>query len=228
MKALGNRLALIEEMIHTYGPFANLADIGSDHAWIALRSILNGDAVRAVASDLREGPLARGRENARRYGIWDESCLQFILSDGFDRLGSFDFDCACICGMGGELIADILDRYGPHPTCRCILQPMTAQDDLRRFLWENGYQITDERYTCERDKPYAVLSTIYTGKQTPYTYADLFLGQCRPQTAFFSAYARKAVGQAEKRRKGLLARGKNPAAEDALLKELQAWVKYNG
>lgn len=222
MKSLGNRLELVAEMIRTYGPFRCLADIGSDHAFIAVRAVKNGDAAHAVASDLRAGPLERGKANAAAAGLPGGS-IDFCLSDGFDRLGGYPFDCACICGMGGELIAEILRRYGQQTACRFLLQPMTAQDDLRRFLWENGYAVDEERFTCERGKPYAVLAVRFTGEAVPpYSYADLFLGQKRPQTDAFFAYAEKARAQAEKRRVGLLARGEDPSCEDELLAEIDA------
>lgn len=228
MKSLGNRLELVADMIHTYGPFRYLADIGSDHAFIAVRAVQNGDAAHAVASDLREGPLERGKANAVSVGIGGER-IDFCLSDGFDALGAYDFDCACICGMGGELIAEILRRYGEHPGCRFLLQPMTAQDDLRRFLWGNGYAIEEERFTCERGKPYAVLAARFTGEIPPkaaaYSYADLFLGQKRPSTDAFRSYAEKTRSQAVKRRIGLLARGMDPSDEDALLGEIDSLLR---
>lgn len=225
MKSLGNRLELVASMIHTYGPFRVLADVGSDHAFIAVRAVKNGDASHAVASDLRAGPLERGRKSAASSGIAAER-IDFCLSDGFDSLGDYEFDCACICGMGGELIADILSRYGGHPACRLFLQPMTAQDDLRRFLWENGYAIDEERYTCERSRPYAVLAVRFTGEEPPaYRYADLFLGRERPRTDAFFSYAEKVRLQAEKRRAGLLARGKDTSDEDALLAEIDGLLR---
>ena len=214
MKSLGNRLELVSALIHTYGPFACLADIGSDHAFVAVRAMQNKDAAICVASDINEGPLSRGKETAARYGV----SPHFVLSDGFDRLGDFTFDCACICGMGGELIADILRRYGKHPDCLLLLQPMTAQDDLRAFLWENGYEITAEHYVCERSKPYAVLCVRYTGKNTAYTYSDLFLGKFRPDTAEYRAYKAKVHAQAQKRRRGLVAKGEDPSCEDELIR----------
>lgn len=214
MRSLGNRLELVSSLIRTYGPFACLADIGSDHALVAIRAMQNGSAASCVASDINEGPLARGMETAARYGVMP----QFVLSDGFDRLGAYRFDCACICGMGGELIADILHRYGTHPDCLFLLQPMTAQDDLRAFLWQNGYEITAEHYVCERNKPYAVLCVRYTGANTPYTYTDLFLGKFRPDTADYRAYKAKVHAQAQKRRNGLLAQGADTACEDELLR----------
>lgn len=201
-------------MLRTYAPFRCLADIGSDHAYLAVYVMKEGIASLSVSSDINEGPLTRGRATAEKYGVKPA----FMLSDGFDKLGDYDFDGACICGMGGELIADILRRFGPHPKCRLFLQPMTAQDDLRRFLWENGYEISEERFTREREKPYGVICAVYTGKNTAYTYDDLFLGQFRPDTEDFRAYKAKVRAQAKKRRDGLSATGGNTENEDRLLK----------
>lgn len=214
MRSLGNRLQTVAEMLRTYAPFRCLADIGSDHAYLAVYVMKEGIASLSVSSDINEGPLTRGRATAEKYGVKPD----FVLSDGFDKLGDYDFDGACICGMGGELIADILRRFGPHPKCRLFLQPMTAQDDLRRFLWENGYEISEERFTREREKPYGVICAVYTGKNTAYTYDDLFLGQFRPDTEDFRAYKAKVRAQAKKRRDGLSATGGNTENEDRLLK----------
>lgn len=219
-RSIGDRLELVAELLHTYGPFRCVADVGSDHALLALRALGRGDAAFAVASDLRPGPLARGRANAASHGFGEDR-IRFCLSDGFDGLGEFAFDCACVCGMGGELIAELLKRYGPHPTCRFLLQPMTAQDDLRRFLWENGYRIDREAFTCERNRPYAVLAVRHTGEAPqPYRYADLFLGKERPRAAAYAAYAEKVRTQAEKRLSGRLARGLDPTDEQNLLAEI--------
>ena len=214
MRSLGNRLQTVAEMLRTYAPFRCLADVGSDHAYLAVYVMKEGIASLSVSSDINEGPLTRGRATAEKYGVKPD----FVLSDGFDKLGDYDFDGACICGMGGELIADILRRFGPHPKCRLFLQPMTAQDDLRRFLWENGYEISEERFTREREKPYGVICAVYTGKNTAYTYDDLFLGQFRPDTEDFRAYKAKVRAQAKKRRDGLSATGGNTENEDRLLK----------
>lgn len=212
MRSLGNRLQTVADTVATYAPFACLADIGSDHAYLAVYAMKEGLASLAVASDINEGPLSRGRETAARYKVSPE----FVLSDGFDRLKGYTFDAACICGMGGELIADILARYGKHPGCRLFLQPMTAQDDLRKYLWENGYTITEERYTVERGKPYGIFCAVYTGENTVYSYEDLFLGKTRPITEAYLAYVQKVKAQCILRKKGLIACGMDDGNENLL------------
>lgn len=218
MRSLGNRLDTVLSLVRAYGPFSLLSDVGSDHAFVAISAVQSGLAAAAVASDVREGPLEHGRENAKKLGVK----VDFVLSDGLDALGAYRFDCVCICGMGGELIADILRRAGEKAFCRLLLQPMTAQDDLRKYLWENGFAIESETYVSERGKPYAVLSVIHTGKETRYSYADLFLGQFRPAGEEYARYAGKALSQAKKRRIGLLSRGEDPACEDGLIAEAEA------
>lgn len=221
--SLGARLETVLSLLHAAGPFNCLADVGSDHAWIAVRALQNGDARSAVASDINPAPLARGRENAAHF-LRAERMPRFVLSDGFDNLQAFDFDVACICGMGGELIADILTRYGAHESCRLLLQPMTRQEALRHFLWENGYRIHAEHFVCERGRPYVILEAQYVGGREEYTYAELFTGKAdaRRECArgAFAVYADKLRVQSNKRRQGLLARNEPTADEDALLEEL--------
>lgn len=219
MKSLGNRLNAVSECIHASGPFSRLADIGSDHAFIAIRAMQNNDAGAAVASDIHEGPLQRGRDNAHTAGV----SVDFVLSDGFENLRDYQFDCVCICGMGGETIAEILRLGGAQVSkenCTLILQPMTAHDDLRKYLWDNGFSIRQEVYVAEHGKPYVILIADYSGIPIPYSYADLFIGKERPQTEMFVSYAKKALSQALKRKKGLGSDAERMEAEDKLISEI--------
>ena len=43
---------------------ARLADIGTDHGYLPVWLLLAGQIDRAIAADLREGPLKRARETA--------------------------------------------------------------------------------------------------------------------------------------------------------------------
>ena len=68
-----------------------------------------------------------------------------------------EVDDIVIAGMGGGLIAEILedDLAKSKSYKKLILQPRNAQDKLRGWLLENGFQIEDEvlvregKYLCE-------------------------------------------------------------------------------
>ena len=89
------------------GRCALFADIGSDHAKLALHLLETGAAAYAVCADIHVSPLERGRQAAARTGLSERA--DFILSDGLDALPERP-DVAAVCGMGGELIADIVAR----------------------------------------------------------------------------------------------------------------------
>ena len=160
------------------GRCALFADIGSDHAKLALYLLETGAAARAVCADIHAAPLARGQQAAARAGLAHRAA--FVLSDGLDALPERP-DVAAVCGMGGELIADIvaraLRRFSGGPPVRFVLQPMTAGSELRRYLWESGFTIADERYAVAAGKPYVILTAVY-GASSP-SCPPLHMTACR-------------------------------------------------
>lgn len=153
---------------------ARLADIGTDHAYLPTALLLAGRIERAVASDVREGPLQRGRETVRHYG--QEEKITFRCCDGLEGLSPDQADTVVIAGMGGELIARILSQAPWTKGALLLLQPMTGQPALRRWLVENGYCIQREKIVREGEKFYVVL-TVRGGQSRPYTPAELWVGR---------------------------------------------------
>ena len=136
---------------------ARLADIGTDHAYLPTWLLLEGRIPSAIAADLREGPLARARETARQYGCGDR--MEFRLCDGLSGVRPEEIDAVVIAGMGGETIAGIL-QAAPWVRTRAvelILQPMSTQPELRRWLADNGMEIRTERLAREGDSLYVVM-----------------------------------------------------------------------
>ena len=84
-----------------------------------------------------------------------------------------------ICGMGGELICDIIERgkellYGG---AWLILQPMTREVELRRYLCDGGYEIYDETLLEDAGRLYTVIAARYTGDKFKYSAEELLLGR---------------------------------------------------
>ena len=154
---------------------ARLADVGTDHGYLPVWLLRNGRIDSAIAADLREGPLNRARENAERYGVAER--ISFRRCDGLSAVRPEEVDTVAIAGMGGETIAAILSAA---PWTRegtlLLLQPMTGPAELRLWLQEHGYRITEERVAREGERLYAIL-TVRGGEMPPLSLAELWAGR---------------------------------------------------
>lgn len=149
---------------------AVLADIGTDHGYLPIFLLSRGVIERAVLCDVNSGPLASARENVGAAGLL--SRCEFVLTDGAAALAGRGITDYTICGMGGELIADIIDR-APHlfdPSVRLVLQPMTRVERLRPYLYSHGFEILEERYSFADGKYYVCLLVGFGG--TPCEISD--------------------------------------------------------
>ena len=66
---MSKRLEAVAELVT---PGYKVADIGTDHAYVPIRLVLEGKSPSAVAMDVNEGPLLRAEEHIREYGL--EEC----------------------------------------------------------------------------------------------------------------------------------------------------------
>lgn len=154
---------------------AALADIGTDHAYLPVRLLLDGRIRSAIAADLRQGPLDRARETAALCGV--SGRISFRLCDGLSAVREDETDTIAIAGMGGETIAAIL---AAAPWTRrdklLLLQPMTSFPDLRLWLQQNGYRIEKETISREGKRLYSCL-TVRAGEMEPLSPAELWVGR---------------------------------------------------
>lgn len=153
---------------------ARLADIGTDHGYLPVWLVLNGVVGSAIAADLRQGPLARARQTAARYGV--EGKLSFRLCDGLAGIAPEEADVISIAGMGGDTIAAILSAAPWTRDKTLLLQPMTAQPELRLWLQTHGYAIRGERVAREGQRLYCVL-TASGGEMPPLSPGELWAGR---------------------------------------------------
>ena len=78
--------------------------------------------------------------------------------------------------MGGETIIGILENARLDASHNIILQPMTQIKQLRRYLFENGYETVKEGLAEEGDKIYHVLQVKKTGRRIDYNDLELYVG----------------------------------------------------
>lgn len=151
-----------------------LTDVGTDHAYLPTALLLAGRIRQAQATDVHEGPLRRGRETAALYGVSDR--ISFRLRNGLEGCLGTETDTVVIAGMGGELIAHILEQAPWTREKLLLLQPMTAQAELRRWLTHQGYAVQKETLVREGEKFYQILQ-VQGGESSPYTQAELWAGR---------------------------------------------------
>lgn len=159
---LKGRLKLIYDMIP---PCGVLSDIGTDHAFIPAKALLDGRCKRAIACDVKKGPLERADRTRKEYRL--EDYMELRLGSGLEPITEDEADCVVLAGMGGILIAELIETsIEKAKKARClVLQPMIGQEILRPFLWQNGFEVLDEGLTKEGNKLYQVISAKYTGQR---------------------------------------------------------------
>lgn len=176
-----------------------LADIGTDHAYLPIWLVSNGVIEKALACDINEGPLNSGKADVEKYGLSDNITLR--LSDGLKNVTETDADDIVIAGMGGELIAKILAEciWAKNIDKHYILQPMTKAEILIKYLYENGFEIIEQR-ACECDKKhYTVMLVKYTGECKNIDDAFCYMGKLDPSDSASKQYLLHIISHLQKR-----------------------------
>lgn len=169
---LSKRLEVISEMVS----FNNVvADIGSDHALLPIALVSSGKVTRAYASEVNEGPYEMSIKNIEKYNL--SNYIIPVLSDGISELEA-DVNCVTICGMGGNLISDILDSNKDKLSHvnEIIIQPNNNEETARIWLVNNSYTIEDEKIVYEDGVYYEIIKAIKTSDMPRYSKEELYFG----------------------------------------------------
>lgn len=151
---LNQRLSIVCSFIRR----GTLADIGSDHAYLPIYAIQNDLCTKAIAGEVIQGPYKAAKRNIANYELNQQ--VDVRLGDGLSVINSEDqIDNITVCGMGGPLIAKILndgkDKLVNHP--RLILQSNIQTQALRQTLNKLSYEIVDERIIEEKGHIYEIV-----------------------------------------------------------------------
>lgn len=159
------------------------ADIGCDHGYLSIYLVENGLCDFVYACDINEKPLSVARENiagrAEKNGILPSERIAVEKHDGLEGLSGKGIDRVVICGMGGEVIAGILEKSPEFHTdgVRYVLQPMSRETELRTWLMDNGFVIRDETLVRDAGRVYTVMLAGKGREDVPYSMSELYLGR---------------------------------------------------
>lgn len=145
----------LETIIERMPDAGCLADIGCDHAYVAIEAVRRGRAARAFACDVRKGPLQQAAEHILCAGLAGK--IETRLSDGLEKVAPGEADTVVIAGMGGPLMERILQgRLGDF--AHFVLSPQSEIPHFRRFLLAEGMQIDEETMLIDEGKYYVILN----------------------------------------------------------------------
>lgn len=172
---LSRRLLAIAELV----PGGEcLADVGCDHGYLPIHLIKQGRCKRAIAMDVRPGPLQCAKAHIREMQL--EDYIETRLSDGLSALKKGEAGQIVVAGMGGALMTRILDEGEPalEEDTVLILQPQSEIMEFRRYLTEHGYRFLKEQMVKEGGKFYPMMQVRKgDGKADfPYSFLELKYG----------------------------------------------------
>lgn len=221
---LDNRLLCVASLIPRG---ARMVDVGSDHAYLPVYLMEKGLISAALATDVNEGPILRAEKNIRQAGFASEIATR--KCDGLAGIEDFSPDTVTICGMGGELIATILEEsaYVRQKAPLLILQPMTQMAHLRRYLLNGGYEIVAERLLPDEHRIYQVIACRYTGAPAT-TLSPLWelAGKGNKESPHLPLLLAKLKKQYGDIASGKRSAGQDTAFEEALLKEIEEYETH--
>ena len=167
---LTHRLLKIANMVE----YKSLADIGTDHAKLPVYLIENNICSKVVASDVADGPVKACKDTVGRCGM--SKFVDIRKGDGLATILPGEVETIVIAGMGGDLIATILEKGKEvaNSAKEIILQLMTHIPQLREFLKNNDFKILDEVLVGEKSKIYTIIK-ITVGKNQYQTEFDFLI-----------------------------------------------------
>ena len=220
---LDSRLMAIANLVRKDKIFA---DIGTDHAYLPVYLVEKGIIKKAIAADLRVGPLENAKEAVVSYGYSEQ--IELRLSDGLDNFSDNEVEEIAVAGMGGLLISEFINRteWLKNENIHLILQPMTHVEELRKTLFDNGFVIDKEVVAKDGDKLYIILSVYYYDGKTAYTELDLIVGKLPYNDDELSKeYLLKLHNKYYKKLEALKKADKECAALENLVGEFKQWLQ---
>lgn len=203
-----------------------IADIGTDHGYIPVYLLKEGKVPFAVLADVNKGPLDNAHKEVIQNNLLDKVDLR--LGSGIEILEIGEVEEVIIAGMGGILISELLEakKEVAHNVEKLILQPMQAQEELRYYLLNNGYEILEEVLVREDFRIYEIIVAKYTGKNTiieDEIYYEVGIKLLENKDSLFNDFIEKKIKTYSSIVNKL--EGKNGGAIDKKRKESEVAIK---
>lgn len=138
-----------------------IADIGTDHGYIAIQLIKRHITDKVIATDINKDPLEKAKINASLDNV--SEFIDMRLGGGLKPITKNEADGIIIAGMGGNLIRDILEADMDKVKLfdYIILQPAQNPEVLREYLYTHSFEILEEDICFDEEKYYELFKVKY-------------------------------------------------------------------
>ena len=174
LPSLDPRLTMLYEMVP---PCRVFADVGADHAYLAIHLLASGKTERAVISDISRHALERAMSNIAKFSLSNRA--EYIRADGLSGLSKADV--VNISGLSAETISDILIRWRNTFRPTLILAPNRDMHIIREMLWQISYIIVKERVALSRGRYYVAVRAEYSNERDGADTSDILFGEAANQ-----------------------------------------------
>ena len=164
---ISKRLRVISDFIPDNSLFL---DIGCDHALLDIYAVKNKKEVRAIASDINEGPVKSAKDNVKKYNL--EQRIKVVKKDG---LNSYEkgVDIVILSGLGSHTIVNILkERKDLLKDIETII--ISSNNDyyyLRKNIMKLGYYINRHEETLTNTSiSFITINSFRDIYKLPFTY----------------------------------------------------------
>lgn len=202
---LDDRLSAVASLVRNG---KRVADIGTDHGYLVAYLVEKGICPSGIAADLRKGPLENARQTVIQQGLCEK--IELILSDGLQNIPENACDDIVIAGMGGNLIAEILDKapWVKNERINIVAQPMTHAEVLRQWFIDNGFVINEEKTATDGKRYYCIISASFSGTVMKHSASYIYTGEIEPESDTDIKYLQKILTALTKKYDALMSANK--------------------
>ena len=209
---MGSRLLMAASFVDNGD---TVCDVGCDHGKLSLYLVQRGKAKHVIATDINRQPLQKAIDLFASYDL--SHTADFLLTDGLQGIKDTSrITHVIIAGLGGHTMEQVIESalFVKAQKTRLVLLPAQSGYQIRKYLYENGFEIEKEQTVSEKGKYYSCISAVYTGVcHTPDIY-DMYIGKsgsCTGDDAI--GYFEMILSQLEKKRKGFEIDNGTPSAD---------------
>ena len=167
---INNRLKTIGDLVEAN---SFCLDVGCDHGLLDIYLVKRKEGIKAIASDIAEGPLNHAKDSIKREHLEKE--IETRLGPGLSTYKE-GIDTVIISGMGGRNIIGICKENLSimKKINTFVISPNNYQVDVKKFFCKSGFYIENEVFVKDSRFIYQII--IFQKGRKHYSRKEYFFG----------------------------------------------------